>query len=109
VGKFFIPGIDDDPRVIERVYGDMRKQVELEVGSRPHGRRIAKLWTRRGHTDCMTEVGLSDPLRGGTVMAIFDMGHHRPYVVWWRPADGTTTGVREIIDQKAYAVVEFDS
>lgn len=94
---------------MERAYGDMRKQVELELGSRPSVRRIAKLWARRGNLDCTTEVGTPDPLRGGTVLAIFDMGAHRPFVVWWRPDGGLPTGVREILGPSAYSVVEFDS
>jgi hypothetical protein len=106
---FFIPGIGDDPQVMERAYGDMRRQVELKLGSRPNVRRIAKLWTRRGSLDCITEVGTPDPLRGGTVLAIFDMGEHRPFVVWWRPDGGMPTGVQEVLGHHAYSVVEFDS
>lgn len=109
MSAFFIPGVEDDPRVTERAYVDMRRQVELELGTPPSIKRIEKLWSRRGSTDCITEVGTPDPLRGGTVMAIFDMGHHRPYVVWWRPDGGLPTGVREVIAPAAYSVVEFDS
>ena len=106
---FFIPGIGNDPQLIERAYGDMRTQVELELGSRASIRRIAKLWTRRGSTDCVTEVGTPDPLRGGTVLAIFDMGERRPFVVWRRPDGGIPPDVREILGPRAYSVVEFDS
>jgi hypothetical protein len=59
--------------------------------------------------DCITEVGSSDPLRGGMVMAIFDLGPRQPYVVWWQPATGRPNGVREILGCHAYAVLEFDS
>jgi hypothetical protein len=48
MAAFFIPGIGDDPQVIERAYGDMRRPVELKLGLRPNVRRIVKLWTRRG-------------------------------------------------------------
>ena len=106
---FFIPGVGNDPQLVERAYGDMRTQVELELGSRPSIRRIAKLWTRRGSTDCVTEVGTPDPLRGGTVLAIFDMGERRPFVVWRRPDGGIPPDVREILGPSAYSVVEFDS
>jgi hypothetical protein len=58
--------------------------------------------------DCVTEVGHSDPLRGGTVVAIFDMGPHQPFVVWWQPDTGHV-GVREVLGSSAYAVLEFDS
>ena len=50
---------------------------------------------------------MPDPLRGGTVMAILDMGQHRPFVVWWRPDGGMPTSVREILGHSAYSVVEF--
>jgi hypothetical protein len=109
VTAFFIPGIGDDPCVVERTYDEMLSQVELELGSRPNFRRIAQLWTRRGSIDCITEVGTPDPVRGGTVIAIFDMGQKRPFVVWWRPDGGMPTGIREILGHNAYSVVEFDS
>ncbi len=41
-------------------------------------------------------------------MAIFDMGHHRPFVVWRQPDDGMREGVREVLACNAYAVSEFD-
>jgi hypothetical protein len=109
VPTFFIPGVGTDPHLIERAYGDMRTRIELELGSRPSARRIAKLWTRRGSLDCVTEVGTPDPLRGGIVLAIFDMGEHRPFVVWWQPHGGIPAGIREILGNNAYSVVEFDS
>ena len=108
MSTFFIPGVDGDPGVAERAYFDMRRQVELEMGIPPSIKRIEKLWTRRGSTDCVTEVGTPDPVRGGIVMAIFDMGHHRPFVVWWRPDGGLRSGVPEVIRDAAYSVVEFD-
>jgi hypothetical protein len=105
---FFIPGVDSDPRLLEGAYRDMTGVIELEMGHPPTARRILRLWTRRGSTDCITEVGHSDPLRGGTVVAIFDMGPHQPFVVWWQP-DAGHVGVREILGCSAYAVLEFDS
>ncbi len=59
--------------------------------------------------DCIIEVGISDPLRGGIVQAIFDMGPHQPFVVWWQPDSGTPDGVRETLGCNAYAVLEFES
>jgi hypothetical protein len=41
-------------------------------------------------------------------VAIFDMGPHQPFVVWWQPDTGHV-GVREILGCSAYAVLEFDS
>ena len=106
---FFVPGVANDPRASEAAYHDMSDVIALEMGHRPNARRILRLWTRRGSTDCITEVGSSDPLRAGTVIAIFDMGRHQPFVVWWQPDRGMPDGVREILGPNAYAVLEFDS
>jgi hypothetical protein len=107
---FFIPGIssDNDRRALEAAYGDMRARVELDLGRRPRARRIEKLWTRRGSVDCLTVVGKPDPLRGGTVMAIFDMGSREPFVIWREP-DGWAGGAScEVLNSRAYSVLEFD-
>jgi len=109
VSTFFIPGTGEDRRLTERAYGDMGAELERDLGLLPNPRRIAKLWARRGSTDCVTEVGLPDPVRGGVVLAIFDMGHCRPFVVWWQPHGDGPRGLREILGPHAYAVVEFDS
>jgi hypothetical protein len=111
---FFIPGIsgeDDGGRVLEHAYLDIRARVELDMGRPPSVRRIEKLWTRRGSTDCMTAVGAPDPLQGGTVMAIFDMGARQPFVVW-RTADtgsAVPSGCCEVLGFSAYSVLEFDT
>ena len=104
--EFFIPGVSDGTGV-EHAYADMRRQIELDMGRRPSARRIRQLWARRGKVDCFTEVGMHDPLSGGTVMAIFDMGPHQPFVVW-RQSFGARDGVREILGCNAYSVLEFD-
>lgn len=109
MSTFFIPGTGEDRKLADRVYTGMRAALELEMGTRPNARRIAKLWTRRAGIDCITEVGMPDPLRGGIVLAIFDMGQNRPFVVWWRPHGDIRTGVRESVGLRAYSVVEFDS
>jgi hypothetical protein len=107
---FFIPGISgiDDGRALELAYRDMRTRVELEMGRRPSARRIEKLWTRRGSIDCITAVGRPDPLRGGTVMAIFDMGARQPFVVWREADISAGGGSREVLGWSAYSVLEFD-
>lgn len=109
MSTFFIPGTGEDHRLADRVYAEMRAALEVELGTRPKACRIAKLWARRGSIDCVTEVGMPDPLRGGIVLAIFDMGQQRPFVVWWRPHDGEPTGIPESVSHHAYSVVEFDS
>ena len=105
---FFIPGVAVDKRGLERAYGQMRYQTELEMGRRPASRRILSVWTRRGTLDCVTRVGGRDPLLGGTVVAIFDMGPHQPFVVWWQQQIGHGVPVREVLGCNAYSVMEFD-
>lgn len=105
---FFIPGFSDDPHLLEDAYTDMRKQIERDLGRAPSPRRILRLWSRQGKVDCITEVGHADPLRGSTVMAIFDMGPREPFVVWRQGVSGRTDGVREVLGCHAYAVSEFD-
>jgi hypothetical protein len=110
VTAFFIPGIatDTDARALEVVYGDMRARVEIAMGRCPRARRIEKLWTRRGSIDCLTVVGRLDPLRGGIVMAIFDMGAHEPFVIWRESDSWTGGGSCEVLNWRAYSVLEFD-
>jgi hypothetical protein len=107
---FFVPGIarDGDARAPEDAYREMLRRVELEMGRRPSARRIEKLWTRRGSIDCMTEVGMPDPLRGGTVMAIFDMGSRQPFVVLREADIPTGAGSLEVLGWSAYSVLEFE-
>jgi len=112
VATFFIPGIssDDDGRATEHAYRDIRTRVELDMGRAPTVRRIEKLWTRRGSLDCMTAVGSPDPLQGGTVMAIFDMGARQPFVVWRTQSNSAAGGgCCEVLGLSAYSVLEFDA
>jgi hypothetical protein len=106
---FFIPGIADDARAVESAYSEMRRQTELDMGRRPSTRRILSLWARRGTVDCVTQVGSRDPVRGGTVLAIFDMGPREPFVVWWQEEPGLGEGDHEVLGCSAYSVLEFDA
>ena len=108
MAAFFIPGIDG-ASTIERAYRELRAGIELELGRAPRAQRIFRLWSRRGHLDCVTEVGKPDPLCGGTVIAIFDMGAHQPFVVCRQQQPGSRDGIREILDCVAYSVLEFDA
>ncbi len=105
---FFIPGVTGHARVTESAYLAMRTAVELDLGRRPSNRRIEQIWSRRNGVDCLTEVGRPDPVHGDTVMAIFDLGRHQPFVVARQSADGTEDGVREAVGCSAYTVLEFD-
>jgi hypothetical protein len=105
---FFIPGVVGDAGNVEHAYGEMRSRIELELGSLPSARRIFRLWARRGRVDCITEVGGRDPLHGGVVIAIFDMGPHDPFIVCRQEQLGSREGVREVLGCHAYSVLEFD-
>ena len=48
-------------------------------------------------------------MRGGTVIAIFDMGPHLPFVVCRQDHVGNRYGVREILDCHAYSILKFDA
>ncbi len=108
---FFIPGVsgEGEGSDLELAYGDMRRRLALDMGRLPRPSRIEKLWARRGSVDCMTEVGRPDPLRGGTVLAIFDMGPRQPFVIWRRPELDPAGGCCEVLGWSAYAVHEFDA
>jgi hypothetical protein len=105
---FFIPGVGAEALLLEAAYEQMRKQTELDMGRRPSGRRILSLWTRRGGLDCVTEVGMRDPLNDGTVIAIFDMGPHQPFVLWWERDDAERGAASEVLGSSVYSVMEFD-
>jgi hypothetical protein len=107
MAAFFIPGMSGQTRVVEDAYVEMRKAVELDMGRRPSDRRILQLWARRGKVDCFTEVGRPDPIHGGTVIAIFDLGLHQPFVVSRQPEAGTLGGVYDVLACNAYSVLEF--
>ena len=105
---FFIPGVTGNRQRIDDAYDKLRASIELELGGAPRADRIFKLWSRRGSIDCVTEVGRQDPVHGGTVIAIFDLGPHRPFVVYRQQRPGTREGVRQVLAHDAYFVSEFD-
>jgi hypothetical protein len=109
VTAFFIPGLDGDERAIEDAYRQLRRAVEHELGRPPRAQRIFSLWSRRGSLDCITEVGRPDPVGDGTVIAIFDMGPHQPFVVCRQHQAGGQDGIRDILACSPYSVLGFDS
>ncbi|MDQ6806699.1 MAG: hypothetical protein M3065_17435 [Actinomycetota bacterium] len=102
---FFVPGLADAGQEAEDAYAQMRDGVEADTGLRPCGRRILQLWSRRGGVDCRTEVGRPDPVMDGTVLAIFDVGPHQPFVVRVLAPDGA---IYEVLSSHAYSVTEFE-
>jgi hypothetical protein len=106
---FYVPGLTDDAHATDHAYSEMRRELELDMGRRPSSRRIVSVSTRRGAVDCITEVGQPDPMHGGTVIAIFDMGPRQPFVVYWQQKPGTGHAIRETLGCKAYSVLEFDA
>ena len=107
---FFIPGLGPQVGATEDAYAEMRRCVELDTGVRASRRRILQLWSRRGGTDCHTEVGRPDPIHGDMVLAIFDLGPHQPFVVHRQSPDGPGSVIMlEVLSAHAYSVVEFES
>lgn len=102
---FFIPGVTEPEAAVEDAYVMLRAGVEADTGLRPGARRISALWSRRGGVDCLTEVGRPDPVTGGTVLAIFDVGPRQPFVVRVVAPGG---GICEVLSSHAYAVTEFE-
>lgn len=106
---FFIPSSAEGEPSSEARYRDLRRAVEMRMGRPPRGRRILELWTRRGDRDCVTTVGVPDPIHGGIVTAIFDMGSHQPFVVFHEPPATPTDDGCEVLGCNAYSVLEFEA
>jgi hypothetical protein len=105
MAEFFIP--TGDGQAGEHSYQQLRQQAELEMGRPPSERRIMEIFARRGNRDCVTTVGAPDPIWGGVVTAIFDMGPHRPFVVYrLHPADPAHQPC-DVLGCNAYSVSEF--
>jgi hypothetical protein len=105
VAAFFIPTAEG--RKGEDVYQRLRKQTELRMGRPPSRRRIHEVWTRRGSVDCVTAVGVPDPICGDMVIAIFDMGSHQPFIVYRHDPDDPQQPVCEVLGNSAYSISEF--
>jgi hypothetical protein len=102
---FFIPNRAGDNG--ESTYEQLRVQTELHMGRAPHRRRIRELWTRRGSLDCVTTVGRPDPICGDLVIAIFDMGNGRPFLIYRQDPMDPELSTCEILGNTAYEVSEF--
>lgn len=107
MAAFFIPLGGGDAG--ERAYQDLRAQVESQMGRAPSRRRIMELWTRRGNLDCVTVVGRPDPVWGGVVTAIFDMGPHQPFIVYRDDPVHPEQPTCEVLGCSAYTILEFNA
>jgi hypothetical protein len=91
----------------ETTYQQLRVEAETRMGRAPSHRRIREIWTRRGSVDCITTVGEPDPICGELVIAIFDMGNGRPFVVYRQDSTHPETSTFEVLGNSAYEVSEF--
>jgi hypothetical protein len=103
--QFFIP--TGDGAAGEHAYQQLRLHAEAQLGRPPTRRRIVELWTRRGNRDCVTVVGAPDPISGGIVTAIFDMGPHQPFLVYHQHAADSLQQDCDVLGNNAYTVSEF--
>jgi hypothetical protein len=103
---FFIPGHDDEPAEAEAAYAVIRDTITVSTGHVPRDRRIWRLSARRGGRDCITQVGLPDPLSNELVVAILDLGTHKPFAVYSRCSHGGDE-IEELQLHQVYEVVEF--
>jgi hypothetical protein len=102
---FFIP--IGDGKTGEQAYQQLRLEVESQMGRPPNRRRIMEIWTRRGNLDCVTAVGAPDPVWGGIVTAIFDMGPHQPFIVYRQLGTDPPQQSCDVLGCNAYSVSEF--
>lgn len=102
---FFIP--TGDGQTGEQAYQQLRRRTELQMGRAPRQRRILELWTRRGSLDCVTTVGAPDPIWGGIVIAIFDMGAQQPFIVYRQHPADSQQQLCDVLRCSAYSVSEF--
>lgn len=105
---FFVPGHEDEPADAETAYAVIRDTVAVSTGHVPRERRIWRLSARRGGRDCITQVGLADPVSSELVVAILDLGTHMPFAVYSRCAHGGDE-IEELQIRQVYEVVEFAS
>jgi hypothetical protein len=104
VTAFFIPdsaaGVD-----AEGAYARIRAAAETDTGHAPRAVRIFRLSFRHEGADLDAEVGLPDPVGGGTVLAILDLGREQPYLIQCSSAGGIPDQV--LVRKPVYSVTEF--
>jgi hypothetical protein len=106
VTAFFVPELSAPDITQEEEYAALVAATEAFTGMRPRKRRIHKLHCRRGHVDCEAEVGRVDPIEGGIVVAILDLGTRQPFVIHCRAPQNGGSG-SQILVRSVYSVTEF--
>jgi len=66
----------------EEAYRQLREAAGQITGSPPAPQRILRLDCRLGGRNSRIEVGRPDPIQGHVVLAIFDVGGERPWVIY---------------------------
>jgi hypothetical protein len=104
VTDFFIP--DSAPGMeAEGTYARIVAAAEADIGHAPRPVRIFRLSFRHHGADLDAEVGRPDPVGGGTVLAILDLGRESPYLIHCSPVDGFRQQV--LVRKPVYSVTEF--
>jgi hypothetical protein len=104
VTAFFMPG-NGDPGSDAEAYERLCQEATADTGHPPRSLRIFRLAFRHEGADLEVEVGGTDPLSGGTVAAILDLGRESPYLIECVPQDGAA--VRSLVRKPVYSVTEF--
>jgi hypothetical protein len=100
---FFLAGQESGTAPEEDAYRELRARSMAAVGCPAKARRIFKLSCRLDGEDCVIEVGLPLPGRGGVVAAILDHGREEAFVV--HIVGGSEEQIR--IGRPVYLVTEF--
>jgi hypothetical protein len=101
---FFIP--DSPPGMdAEGAYARILKAAESDTGQLPRSVRIFRLSFRHHGVDLDAEVGLPDPVRGRTVLAILDLGREQPYLIHCSPMGDDAQQM--LVRKPVYSVTEF--
>jgi hypothetical protein len=89
----------------EGAYRRIVAAAAADTGHAPRAVRIFRLSFRCGGADLEAEVGKPDPIQGGTVLAILDLGRESPYMIH---CDSTGDFSDHMLVQKpVYAMTEF--
>jgi hypothetical protein len=104
VEAFFIPGCTAGMEA-EGVYGRIVAAAAADTGHPPRPVRIFKISFRHCGADLDAEVGMPDPVQGGTVLAILDLGRESPYMLHCRSTAGSSQQV--LVKKPVYSVTEF--